>query len=124
MSRRPRRRNCRLFAPRFSLKRISSSWPADAPDKSLELATRPLPRAGIPLHHRTQQVSQNSCHIFPVCANLNSLHRNELQIPYPFRARQPSSTIETYGAFIQNDREQITQFGNRPYTSSSVWVPI
>src|SRR3989442_10104519 len=30
MSRRPRRRNCRLFAPRFFLKRISSSSPADA----------------------------------------------------------------------------------------------
>jgi len=46
-SRKPRRRNCRLFAPRFFPRRISSSSPAGAPDKvwSGYLSS---PRSGVP----------------------------------------------------------------------------
>src|SRR5258708_7111393 len=52
-SRKPRRRNCRLFAPRFFPRRISSSSPTGAPEKvwsGLPLLSR---GQASPLHHKT-----------------------------------------------------------------------
>src|SRR5439155_8046475 len=36
--------------------------------RSLERATHTLPRAGVPLHHRTHESPQSGCHFLVLCA--------------------------------------------------------
>src|SRR2546429_7360273 len=38
------------------------------PTIGLERATHPLPRPGVPLHHRTKELPQSECHILSFCA--------------------------------------------------------
>ena len=38
------------------------------PGSKLERATHPLPRPGVPLHHRTKESPQSGCHFLPFCA--------------------------------------------------------
>src|SRR5260370_6816561 len=52
-------------------------------DQNLERATHPLPRAGVPLHHRTQDLSQSNCHFLALCAKTQIVASKSITNPPP-----------------------------------------
>src|SRR6266581_3370871 len=53
------------------------------PHESLERATHPLARAGVPLHHRTQDLSQSNCHFLALCAKTQIVASKPITNPPP-----------------------------------------
>ncbi len=53
------------------------------PHESLERATHPLARAGVPLHHRTQDLPQSNCHFLALCAKTQIVASKPITNPPP-----------------------------------------
>src|SRR5256885_16894300 len=47
----------------------------------LERATHPLPRLGVPLHHRTKHLPQNGCHFLLLCAKSQIIASKQITKP-------------------------------------------
>jgi len=84
-----------------SLRRIRPRGNGSAPPTiGLERATHPLPRPGVPLHHRTRNAAKWLPHSFLLCKISNHWQRNQLQAARRPLASLAILTIENYGVFI------------------------